>query len=199
MAGLSPLPRGRPIFMLAYVFWHWPQPSVAASDYEAKLRDFQAALADNKPPGFLHSALFRVKGANWLGGITDAYEEWYLVDTSAGLDPLNDAAVAPACLAVHDAAAQLAARGTAGLYRLRVGEGEPESARVAYWLTKPAGMKYEEFYAALKPQTSQAGAALWGRQMTLGPTPEFCLHTRELVELPAGIASQMTALERLWP
>ena len=185
--------------MLAYVFWHWPQAGVPASTYETRLRDFQSALAANKPPGFLHSALFRVKGANWLGNITDAYEEWYLVDASAGLDPLNDAAVAPACRAAHDAAAQLAAGGTAGLYRLRVGEGEPESARVACWLTKPAGIKYEEFYTALKPQIGQPGAALWGRQMTLGPTPEFCLHTRDFVELPAGIASQRTALERLWP
>jgi len=185
--------------MLAYVFWHWPQAGVAVSTYQVRLREFQSTLAGNKPPGFLHSTIFRVHGAGWLGTAREAYEEWYLTDGSAALDPLNQAAVAPACRAAHDAAAQLAAGGAAGLYRLRQGRADLEAARFAYWLSKPAGMKYDEFYALLKPLTSQPGIALWGRQMVLGPTPEFCLHTRESVELPSGIAPQMTSLDRLWP
>jgi len=185
--------------MLGYVFWHWPQTGVATATYESKLRDFQTTLAVNKPTGFHRSALFHVRGANWLGGVADAYEEWYLVDGSAGLDPLNDAAVAPACRAAHDAAAQLAAGGAAGLYRLRAGEAELETARAACWLAKPAGMKYEDFYASLRPLTSQPRVALWGRQMLLGPTPEFCLRSPAKVELPAGLAGLSTELELLWP
>ena len=185
--------------MLAYVFWHWAQAGVAASTYEAKLREFQQTLAANKPPGFLHSAVFRVHGASWLGKVAEAYEEWYLTDGSAALDPLNEAAVAPACRAAHDAVAQLAAGGTAGLYRLGQGKPSLEFTRFAYWFAKPAGMKYEEFYARLLPITDRSGVALWGRQMVLGPTLEFCLHTRETVEIPPGITPQMSPLERLWP
>lgn len=185
--------------MLAYVFWHWPQAGVAAAAYEARLLEFHSTLTANKPPGLLRSVVFRVRGADWLGQSLDAYEEWYLTDGSAALDPLNDAAVAPACRAAHDAAARLAAGGTAGLYRLRAGEAALDAARSACWLAKPAGMRYEEFYALLNPLTSQPGIALWGRQMVLGPTLEFCLHTRGTAELPAGMASHRTSLERLWP
>jgi len=185
--------------MLAFVFWHWPQAGVAVSTYESRLRDFQVVLAAHKPPGFLRSAVYRLRAATWLQGVTDGYEEWYLTDGSAALDPLNEAAVGSACRAAHDAAAQLAAGGAAGLYHLRQGKGELETARFAYWLAKPAGMKYEEFYALLKPLTGSPGFALWGRQMVLGPTPEFCLHTPGAVELPAGLAPQMTSLERVWP
>ena len=185
--------------MLAYLFWHWPQAGVAASAYETRLREFQQTLAANKPLGFLQSVVYRVQGASWLGKNSDAYEEWYLTDGSAALDPLNEAAVGSACRAAHDAAAQLAAGGVAGLYRLRQGKGEVEAARFAYWLPKPAGMKYEELYALLKPLTGSPGIALWGRQMVLGPTPEFCLLTRDAAALPSGLAPQMTSLERIWP
>jgi hypothetical protein len=185
--------------MLAYVFWHWPRGAVAPADYEAKLRAFQKCLAENPPAGFLRSVVYRVRDASWLEPSSVAYEEWYLTDGSAALDPLNDAAVAPACRAAHDAAAHLAAGGTAGLYRLRLGAAELKEARCAYWLAKPAGMKYEDFYALFTPLVGPAGIALWGRQMTLGPTPEFCLHSREDFQLPPGIAPQKTLLERIWP
>jgi hypothetical protein len=35
--------------------------------------------------------------------------------------------------------------------------------------------------------------------MTLGPTPEFCLQSREAVALPDPIAAQHIALRRVWP
>lgn len=183
--------------MLAFVFWHWPQTGVAAADYESRLRDFQTTLAANKPPGFLRSAVFRASGMNWLGEVTNAYEEWYVVDGSAALDPLNDAAVGPVCRAAHDAAAQLAAGGAAGLYRLREGEPELGTSRVAYWFAKPAGMKYEEFYELMKPLTSLPARALWGRQMVLGPAPEFCLHSAGPVELPFALHTRQVLLVRL--
>ena len=54
---------------------------------------------------------------------------------------------------------------------------------MAYWISKPDGMSYAAFEASLGPLVG-AGCALWGRRMTLGPTPEFCLHAPAKCELP---------------
>src|SRR5215831_19697880 len=100
--------------MLAYVFWHWPRPDHVAAEYERAQRAFHRALAQSAPPGFLSSLTFRVEGsAAWLGG-APAYADWYLVDNSAALDPLNVAAVSGACEAPHTQVAQAMSAG-AGL------------------------------------------------------------------------------------
>ncbi len=182
--------------MLAYVFWHWPQPQVDVSEYEARQRDFHQALRHHPSPGFRDSAVFRVSSLPWIQG-ERVYEDWYLVEGSAALDPLNDAAVAPACRAAHDAAARLAAGGTAGLYRLRAGQAAFDQAKFGCWFGKPAGMLYNDFYKLLAPATSQPGVALWGRQMTLGPTPEFCLHSAAPLALPSALQVQQMQLAQL--
>lgn len=182
--------------MLAYVFWHWPQPQVDVSEYETRLREFQASLRTHPPAGFRGSAVFRISGAPWIQA-DRGYEDWYLVEGSVALDPLNDGAVAPACRAAHDAAARLAAGGTAGLYRLRAGQAALDQVKFCCWFGKPAGMLYDDFYQLLAPVTTQPGVALWGRQMTLGPTPEFCLHSSAPVELPSNLRVQETKLTRL--
>jgi hypothetical protein len=173
--------------MLAYVFWHWPTPQTDRTTYENHLRDFHRALAAGKPDGFLRSAVFRLRDAPWLETDDDAYEDWYLVEGSAALDVINDAAVTAARKDPHDRAARHAAGGTAGLYRLRQGSENLEAARFAWWLAKPAGMSYDDFYAQLHPLTDQADVGLWGRQMVLGPTPEFTLRSPQPLDLPAGL------------
>ena len=165
--------------MLAYVFWHWPQATIDREAYVEHLLDFQRTLAANKPPGFRESMVYRIRGANWLNTDAEVYEEWYLLDDSGAMDRLNDAAVSGACEEPHNRVAREAADGTGGLYRLRAGDlGE---ARFATWLSKPSGVSYKEFYESLLPI---AGITLWGRQMTLGPTTEFCVHSSTPVELP---------------
>ncbi|HKG79150.1 MAG TPA: hypothetical protein VKA78_07020, partial [Pyrinomonadaceae bacterium] len=77
-----------------------------------------------------------------------------------------------------------------GLYRLRTGQENLAEARFAVWLSKPSGVSYNDFYAALQPLTSQHGVALWGRQMTLGPTTEFCLHSSTEIELPQVLTTK---------
>ena len=163
--------------MLAYVFWHWPRPDVDRGSYVDHMVQFQQTLAQNKPIGFRESVVFRIRDAVWLKTNGEAYEDWYLLDDSAALDPLNDAAVSGACEEPHNRVAREAADGTGGLYRLRAGTEDLAQARFAAWLSKPSGVSYKDFYAELQSLTSQAGVALWGRQMTLGPTTEFCLHT----------------------
>lgn len=184
--------------MLAYVFWHWPQPSIPPSSYVDHLADFHRTLASNKPPGFQKSIVFRIRGANWLNTNGEAYEEWYLLDDSAAMDPLNDAAVSGACEEPHNRVAREAADGTGGLYRFRAGHEDLSQSRFAVWLSKPNGVSYNDFYAALEPLTSQPGVGLWGRQMTLGPTSEFCIHSTTTLQLPAKYTGQTVPLELIW-
>jgi hypothetical protein len=185
--------------MLAYVFWHWPQPGIDQDTYVAHLVDFHQTLAVNKPIGFQHSAVFRIRNADWLNTQGDAYEDWYLLDDSAAMDRLNEAAVSGACEEPHNRVAREAADGIGGLYRLRAGQEELSEARFALWLSKPAGVSYKDFYTALQPLTSQPGVALWGRQMTLGPTTEFCIHSTNPIELPAGFSGLQPQIRRIIP
>ena len=118
--------------MLAYVFWHWRRPEVPAAAYEALQHRFHAALEAAPPAGFIGSCSVAIACAPWAAGGGEAYEDWYLVDGSAGLDPLNAAAVSASRQGPHDAAAAAADGGTAGLYLLRLGEaGDPPGAACA--------------------------------------------------------------------
>jgi hypothetical protein len=130
--------------LLAYVFWHAPADGVAREDYEERLRAFHATLA-------APSAAFRLDD----GG----YEDWYLVDDWAALGALNEAAVAAARRAEHDAAAALSGQGAGGVYALVRGAAVP-----------PAAVRWED---RLTPDVE--ADAIWQRQMVLGPRPEFCL------------------------
>ena len=185
--------------MLAYVFWHWPQPVIARGAYEDHLREFQKTLAANKSSGFQQSVVFRIRGASWLNTSDESYEEWYLLDDSAAMDPLNEAAVSGACEEPHNRVAREAADGIGGLYRLREGVEDLDQAKFATWLSKPAGVSYRNFYADLHSLTSQPGIALWGRQMTLGPTTEFCIHSQTPIELPPGYSGLTLNLHLINP
>jgi hypothetical protein len=185
--------------MLAYVFWHWRQPTVTQAKYENHLAGFHATLADNASPGFQYSIVFKIEGASWLKTDDVAYEEWYVVDDSAALDPLNAAAVSGACEIPHNLVARQAADGVGGLYRWRDGVQNLRDARVATWLAKPAGVSYKDFYAKLQPLLDQQQASLWGRQMTLGPTTEFCIHSTEPLILPDDYHTEHLQLIRCWP
>lgn len=184
--------------MLAYVFWHWPQTQIDRGAYVDHLMEFQRTLAANKPLGFRQSVVFRVRDTNWLKTTGEVYEEWYLLDDSAAMDRLNDAAVSGACEEPHNRVAREAADGIGGLYRFRVGHGELGQSRFAVWLSKPSGVSYKDFYATLQPLTAQPGVALWGRQMTLGPTAEFCIYSPAEVQLPQGYNGVSLPLETIW-
>ena len=184
--------------MLAYVFWHWPQSSIDRDAYVEHLADFHRTLATNKPTGFQHSIVYRISGAAWLNTSSEAYEEWYLLYDSAAMDPLNEAAVSGACEQPHNRVAREAADGTGGLYRFRSGHEELAQSRFAVWLSKPDGVSYNDFYAGLQPLTSQPGVGLWGRQMTLGPTTEFCIHSSTQIQLPENYLVQTIPLELVW-
>ena len=177
--------------MLAYVFWHVPRAEAAAREYELRHREFHAVLQAANVAGLRGVRVSRLNAIPWLGGKA-GYEDWHLLDDSAALDMLNHAAVTQARQIPHDKIAALAAEGTAGLYGLR--QGNPIEPVIAYWMSKPEGMRYATFEATLAPLVA-TGCCLWGRRMTLGPTPEFCLHAPGKRQLPhPSIAIETQAL-----
>ncbi len=184
--------------MLAYVFWHWKLPDATAAAYERRLCHFHAALASAPPAGFVHSRAFALRGAPWANDGGDAYEDWYHLAGSAHLDALNDAAVSGSRLLPHDGAAAMAAGGTAGLYRPRLGD-PAVAVHTAYWFEKPRDLPYAAFYDRLAPLVTSTGGALWQRQMTLGPATEFCLHLPAGATVPAPAGAREFALRAVFP
>jgi hypothetical protein len=164
--------------MLAYVFAHQPAEDADIAAYEEALRRFHQELAKSGPAGFVASTTFR---------LAEGYSDWYLVQSSAALDFLNEAAVSGSRAAHHDAAAGMAASGTGKLLMLAQGEATLSAGHETLF-AKPAGMSYADLYARLQPFSSGPGAGLWRRMMVLGPPPEFCLVTTSPVELPVDLA-----------
>ncbi|HET7466742.1 MAG TPA: hypothetical protein VFL29_08740 [Candidatus Dormibacteraeota bacterium] len=167
--------------MLAYVFAHRPAAGVDAGAYEKTLRAFHAELASARPAGFVASTTYRFDD----GG----YSDWYLVESSAALDVLNQAAVTGPRAESHDMAARMAGGGSGKLMSLAAGEADL-GALYETGFAKPRGRSYADLYASLHPLTSRPGVALWRRMMVLGPPPEFCLVSRAPVELPAELAPE---------
>jgi hypothetical protein len=188
--------------MLAYVFWHWPQSAVTPDEYEETQRAFHAALKADPSPGFRGSTSYAVAGYPWVPGSRPAYEDWYLVDGSAALDPLNEAAVTASRLAPHDAAAKLAEGGTAGIYRLRLPAELPANLPQRgqeSWFSRPSGMSYDALWSLMGRIIEDHQAQLWIRHMVLGPSPEFCLQSREPLRLPPPITPLTIPLRPVWP
>jgi hypothetical protein len=158
--------------MLAYIFWHVPLPGISPSDYEAALLGFQRDLAKAPPSGFGSCTTSQIFEVPWLNG-RSGYEDWYFVDSSAALDALNEAAVAPLRRDVHAAIASKMDFGHGGLYRHVFGEGQPLGGR-AVWLTRPRGIDYEPVLRGIADGSS-GFLSCWRRQMVLGPADEFAV------------------------
>ncbi len=184
--------------LLAYVFWHWRRAQVNEPDYEARQKGFHAALSAAPPDGFIRSSSAAIHAAAWAADGGASYEDWYLVQDFTALGHLNEAAISGSRAAPHQAAASAAAGGSAGIYGLRLGDPLVRP-RFAAWFQKPHGMSYVQLDSALEPLAERGRGALWMRQMTLGPAPEFCLHSEEELAFPSIFAVQTVALRRIWP
>lgn len=167
--------------MLAYVFSHRPAGGVDIGDYEAALRRFHATLASAPPNGFVSSSTFMVG---------NRYDDWYLVENSAALDVLNEAAVTGVRSHAHNAAARMAVDGVGKLYSLAGGE-PPSGPGYEMRFSKPAGTSYADLYERTQPYSGRPGASLWRRMMVLGPPPEFCLIAPSEIELPGEFRSEV--------
>jgi hypothetical protein len=173
--------------VLAYVFSHRPAPGVGIASYEEVLREFHDRLAAGPPRGFLSSMTYRVG---------DGYSDWYLLEDSAALDALNEAAVSGSRATPHHAAARMAVDGVGRLLSLTAGEHDPDAV-VEIRFAKPAGVTYTDLYASLGAVTSAKGTGLWRRMMVLGPPPEFCVTAPARLEVPPAIRAEFVNRSRI--
>ena len=172
--------------MIAYAFWHRKKPEVERQDYENAISKFQESLREPELPGFAGSLVARLEEeAPWFNDKSPGgYEDWYLLDGSAVMDKLNEFAVGGARKKPHDDLANLATDFRGGLYQLRIGSPSSLLGSVSTWISKQRGYPYESFYDAMTEFVSAKDRSLWRRQMTLGPTPEFCLISEKRLDLP---------------
>jgi len=185
--------------VLAYLFWHRSKPTRTPETYEADLRSFHADLAAAAPAGFVRSMTYRIADPPWLAGSGQAYEDWYLLENSAALDSINEAAVSGPRSRSHGRLAEAASHGAGGLYQSR-SAGLAEAGSVALWFAKPAGSSYADVIAHIG--SAAPDGALWRRQLVLGPAPEFCLicsHDLALPGVTVALRSQRTLVERPGP
>jgi hypothetical protein len=173
--------------VLAYVFSHRPGPGVDIGAYEAALREFHHTLAIQPASGFVSSLTYR---------IGDGYSDWYLLEDSAAMDGLNEAAVSGARATPHHVVARMAVDGVGKLLSLTAGEHDA-AAGYEIRFAKPQGMAYADLYANLKSATVAKGAGLWRRMMVLGPPPEFCLTASAPAELPAAMRPEVITRTRI--
>lgn len=165
--------------MLAYVFWHQRGNEAAREPYQERLVAFHQILQERQPQGFVCSMVLEMAQLPWMSEGSEVYEDWYLVENSAALDLLDEAAVTGICREPHHQVARLANHGTGGLYRWKEGTFDPAhlaGLRSATWFSKPDGMSYNMFYALFHQRQSEQQGILWQRQMTMGPALEFCWH-----------------------
>ncbi|MDQ3739883.1 MAG: hypothetical protein M3389_02960 [Actinomycetota bacterium] len=147
---------------LAYVFWHWP---AQRDHYEERMQAFHDALGR---PG---SATFRLDVAPF-DEPEPPFEDWYPVADWADVGRLNDEAVSGARTAPHDAVAHASRKGAGGIYRLIEGEAALADVTFAAWTsTRPS---------------ATPGAAVWQRQLVLGPAPEYAVLGASPVDVPDG-------------
>src|SRR4051795_1350216 len=159
--------------MLAYLFWHEPQPEVDAERYVGLLLGFHRALAAAPPPSFVRSWSVRLDVAPWDAG--PAFEDWYLVEDWAALGTLNEAAVRAPREDAHDAIAGLATNGAGGLYLLQHGTLDGPAPWTG-WVVKPPGEPYETFEPELRAAVDAAGGGGGPGRHTGGrPAPEYAL------------------------
>lgn len=168
---------------LAYVFWHWPRPGVSVRLYERKLGSFQSAMG--RKPILLSDLLsYRVDSLPWAPKGVPLYEDWYLVKDFGALGSLNDAAVSGGTKDFHDSVAKDYLMGAGGVFKLIRRNLPLREAGYATWIEKVPGTSYQSYYEDVAKVLGSIQADLWRRQMVLGPSPQFCVHSVQTVRFP---------------
>ena len=184
---------------LHYIFWHWPRTGVDLGVYAGKLVRFQEEV-ENYLGGDLsgETAAYRSAPPPWIPPDVTAFSDWYAVENGTLFDKLSDVTAGPAVKVAHSELAALYGGGAGSLYDYKKGYAfDPTFVQYTHWFAKPTGMSYEDFYALLEPITSLPNTTLLRRRMVLGPSPEFCLASEKLYELPGPIVAYTLQMSRL--
>src|SRR2546430_15683173 len=102
--------------MLTYVFWHQRESKIAREEYQERLVAFHRILRERQPQGFLFSMVLEMAQLLWMEEGREAYEDWYIVENSAALDPLDEAAVTGICRKAHHQGGRMAGGWGGGVY-----------------------------------------------------------------------------------
>lgn len=181
----------------AYVFWHWPRSGVSVDSYERKLREFQRALSSSRPSGLVEALSFRVDALPWGPAHGPLYEDWYVVEDFASAGILNDAAVNGMPRGPHDSMARDFLEGAGGIFKSVSGGLPLAEAEYANWIEKPVGPSYQSYYDGLARRLGARRTGLWRRQMVLGPSPQFCVHSVDPIVLPADLRPVSSRIKKI--
>jgi hypothetical protein len=113
----------------------------------------------------------------------------------AAIGTLNDAAVVPGTKEFHDSVAKDYLSGAGGVFKLIQGSIPLPEAKYANWVGKPVGTSYQEYYKEAVEALGDRRADLWRRQMVLGPSPQFCVHSVDALDLPKRFAPLTVRIE----